>query len=530
MKVLKKILVVISILFFSSLIIADDLSNGSYLRENFFLPFTRMWEFLAGAFISYYNFFLKKKNFELFEKNLLSVLGVFLLIYSFLILDKYSHPSFLTAIPVLGTCLIILFGTGETFIGKFLSWKYIVGIGLISYSLYLWHVPIFVFARHYNFMSNLEGNNYYLSSTKYFFLIAIIFAMSYFSWKYIEQPFRQRKIFKDNLKKKKISDRNLIKLCIISFLIIFFSGYLINKNDGYIERFPQEVSNYLNYEYSYASDEIINPCRESLSKIIKRKIVNEKYKQKKIFDECRILGDKKYEPKTILIGDSLTHSLVPLFNNHFSNKKSSFYYYIEDCFTSEGFMIEGYCFNDFQSILNNSNVENIIIFFRWSVKLSSLNKFEKIYYCGINLCYDQKNIDLFKKREKKLQESFRKKIDLLLDKNKKITIIYPLPYIGIDPPKYLASMVLNKKVPLASVDYNETIYRNSSTKKFLDSFKGNVLRIYPDKIFCNTFIKDKCAINLKEKVFFSDSTHLSLEGADLLGNEILEKTNLFNMK
>ena len=130
-------------------------------------------------------------------------------------------------------------------------------------------------------MSNLEGNNYYLSSTKYFFLIAIIFAMSYFSWKYIEQPFRQRKIFKDNLKKKKISDRNLIKLCIISFLIIFFSGYLINKNDGYIERFPQEVSNYLNYEYSYASDEIINPCRESLSKIIKRKIVNEKYKQKK---------------------------------------------------------------------------------------------------------------------------------------------------------------------------------------------------------------------------------------------------------
>ena len=63
-------------------------------------------------------------------------------------------------------------------------------------------------------------------------------------------------------------------------------------------------------------------------------------------------------------------------------------------------------------------------------------------------------------------------------------------------------MVLNKKVPLASVDYNETIYRNSSTKKFLDSFKGNVLRIYPDKIFCNTFIKDKCAINLKKKFSF----------------------------
>ena len=518
-------------MFFLSLILSNDLSNGSYIRENFFLPITRMWEFFAGALVSYYFFFIKKNDFNLFTKNLFSATGVLFLIYSFLFLDKYSHPSFLTIIPVLGTCLIILFGTGETIIGKILSWKYIVGVGLISYSLYLWHVPVFVFARHYNFMFNSEIGNYYsLTNIKYFFLIIIVFIMSYFSWKYVEQPFRQKKLSNNNLKYKKISDSNLIKLSITSFVILFLTGYLINKNDGFIERFPNKVTNYLNYEHSYASDEIINPCKESFNKTLKRKIMNEKFKEKKILDECRILGYKNNNSKTVLIGDSLTQSLLPTFDDYFISKKSSFYYYSENCFETEGFMIEGNCLEDFTIVLNDTKIENIILFFRWSERFYSLNLFEGVYFCGDYKCKNQEEIREFKKREKNIQKSFKTKINLLLEKNKKIFIIYPLPSFGFNPPKYLASRVMNKQKPLAFVDYDDFVYRNSNVKKFFNSLEGNIERIHPEKIFCKTYYKNKCAANYKEKVFFADSSHLSLDGGFLLGNKVLEKMSFLNGK
>ena len=73
---------------------------------------------------------------------------------------------------------------------KLLSQKLIVGIGLISYSLYLWHYPIFAFGR--------INQNYDITSIHKIFWIIIILSLSIFSYFLIEKPFRDKNLIKEN--------------------------------------------------------------------------------------------------------------------------------------------------------------------------------------------------------------------------------------------------------------------------------------------------------------------------------------------
>ena len=137
----------IKILFY--LIILFSLIFASYISENhpsfnFYMLFTRSWELMCGALIALYHLEEKKRN----HYNFLSYLGFFLIIFSFIFFeDPHRHPSFLTLIPVFGCCLIIVDKDSNSSINKFLSYKWFVNIGLISYSLYLWHHPILSFGK-----------------------------------------------------------------------------------------------------------------------------------------------------------------------------------------------------------------------------------------------------------------------------------------------------------------------------------------------------------------------------------------------
>ena len=95
------------------------------------------------------------------------------------------HPSFYTLSPIIGVCLIIWFSSKNELITKILSTKLFVGIGLISYSLYLWHYPIFAFARTIEFIQGSLFNK--------LLLVIIIFILSIFSYYFIEQSARDNK-------------------------------------------------------------------------------------------------------------------------------------------------------------------------------------------------------------------------------------------------------------------------------------------------------------------------------------------------
>jgi len=161
---------------------------GSFYRSGqgaFFLLPSRGWELLFGVFVAFY---LEKPHRRFSGRliaQLASITGLLLVIYSFI---KFSEdtptPSSYTLVPTIGTALIIIFSVKGTIIHALLRTRLFVGLGLISYSAYLWHQPLFAFTRYLT-----PGE---LSKLLLLGLCAVTLPLSYVSWRYIEQPFRQR--------------------------------------------------------------------------------------------------------------------------------------------------------------------------------------------------------------------------------------------------------------------------------------------------------------------------------------------------
>lgn len=110
---------------------------------NFFLAPTRAWELLAGSLCALIAF-----GKQPLRSNFLSSFGLGLIVFSILNYDNSTpFPSFYALAPVTGACLILLFGNTGTAVAWLLSRQVLVAVGLISYSAYLWHQPVFALAR-----------------------------------------------------------------------------------------------------------------------------------------------------------------------------------------------------------------------------------------------------------------------------------------------------------------------------------------------------------------------------------------------
>ena len=147
-------------------------------NANFYLAPTRAWELFAGSIAA---FIVKKQGVK--KNNALALIGLAAIIFSIFFYDETTpFPSVYALVPVLGVVLFVLYAEKETLAAKLLSMKAIVTIGLISYSSYLWHQPLFAFAR----IRTLEYPSLHLMLA----LSILSIVLAYFSWRYIEKPFR----------------------------------------------------------------------------------------------------------------------------------------------------------------------------------------------------------------------------------------------------------------------------------------------------------------------------------------------------
>lgn len=183
---------------------------------NFYLAPTRVWELFAGSIAA---FIVQKRATQ--KNDTLSVLGFAAIIFSIFAYDEFTpFPSVYTLVPVVGAVLIVLFAEKETLVAKLLSTKVFVGIGLISYSAYLWHQPLFAFARV------TLANEASLSLMLLLSMLSL--TLAYFSWNFIEKPFR-------SAEKGTFSRNHIFLLSSISISAMLFFGFSGYKTNGFEE-------------------------------------------------------------------------------------------------------------------------------------------------------------------------------------------------------------------------------------------------------------------------------------------------------
>lgn len=207
---------------------------GSYMYPTFtfyMLP-TRGWELLLGSFVA---FFYQPLAQPINDKSprpiaplaheATSVLGLLLIAYAVFAFDKHTpYPSLYTLAPTLGTALIILFASNQTQVGRQLGSPLWVGIGLVSYSAYLWHQPLFAFAR-------IASPGAFSPITKLTF-IALTFLAAFLSWRYVERPFRD---------KETVASRKLWLLAAGFALLFITLGSIGTATDGFYQWSSQKT-------------------------------------------------------------------------------------------------------------------------------------------------------------------------------------------------------------------------------------------------------------------------------------------------
>ena len=480
-----------------------DWGSRIYPSLNFYVLPTRGWELLAGSILAYFEITLGHRSQNKTLNLILPSVGLLLIGHSILLFNNQMfHPSFYTLSPIIGVCLVIWFSNKDELITKILSTKLFVGIGLISYSLYLWHYPAFAFARIIEFNHG--------SLFKKLILVTIILALSIFSYFFVERPARN----KNNKFKVVLS----LILILISVLVIV--NINIVQKVGYKDRLTEKLQKNLLEEPPW------NLLKNSDGKICHSKVGG-----------CSF-NNSPFNKKIYLIGDSQMASIMfDLKNKVVKNDYQFITKTFGGCIFFPGFnkikaknkKLSNHCTNDyFQKIKQIlSKEKNSIIIFGGSFPKHLSNFYFDNLEEGIKGDISGGKFISVGKYDN-VRMSFKIEISELSKRNK-IILIYPIPVVSWNPVQraqnqWKKKFIKNIEKQKLSTSFEVYKKRTKLSFELLDSIQGeNVYRVYPHTLFCNTAIKDRCLTHDDKNIFYSDEDHPSLEGAKMINDLIMKE-------
>ncbi|MNJ34903.1 O-acetyltransferase OatA [compost metagenome] len=198
----------------------------------FYLPFTRMWEMLAGTLLAWASLNAPDKLRLTLSRIMLadgdrgsyttaattvSLIGLVMIVMPFWVMSKETiFPGWAAMIPVAGTILVIAAGNDSFINRKILGSRIAVAFGLISFPLYLWHWPLLSFARIME-----EGN-----ASREIRIAAVLLSiiLAYLTYRLIESSIRFRK------------GRAVVPTLLMLAAVCFAAGLFTYKTGGFPAR------------------------------------------------------------------------------------------------------------------------------------------------------------------------------------------------------------------------------------------------------------------------------------------------------
>jgi peptidoglycan/LPS O-acetylase OafA/YrhL len=264
---------------------------------NYYLLPTRAWELLAGSLLAS----IAAQSAQRVRQSTStaqwgSAAGLLAIVFSILTFDESTpFPSVYTLIPVIGTVLVIALASRDTLTGRLLATPPLVGIGLISYSAYLWHQPILVLSR--NLYADPGIGLPILAST-----LSLLFAA--LSWRYVELPFRRLR-----------SGHSAVFLASGTTLVLFAAvGMILYLQNGFESRgsalYRDLIGQISPYERERTRFDCIDKPELGLSAT-----------------SCNI-GDTTHAPPVLaLVGDSHADQYAPIFSSYLRERSLSGIYF-----------------------------------------------------------------------------------------------------------------------------------------------------------------------------------------------------------
>lgn len=481
---------------------------------NFYLLPTRAWEILVGSLCS---FFQPKP--QVTRDNVLSAAGLAAIVFSVFWFDETTlFPSIYAAIPVAGTCLVLLFANSGTIARTILSTRALVGMGLISYSAYLWHQPLFAFAR-----IRLLNNP---SDSLMLLLSAGSIALAYVSWRFVELPWRSRRAGATQSRRVLVVFAMLAIALLCSFGL---SGFLAS---GFPQRLPDSVARLA--RYSFDGNPRIEECLATPTRFI-APAASCIYGTGKIAD-IALVGNSHATAIAQELGAQISEYGHLMRELSFSSCLPLIDY---GPYVINGSRYECTPYNNMAKsyLLKNPNIKTVIIVTRFTESGFETTSFDN-GEGGVEHKIDMdpttpvggKAVDR-SERAKQIGKEFRQAISEITGAGKRVVLVYPIPEVGWDVPRYLAKAQwfgYDVSRPL-STSYPVFKQRVSSTYRELDAIAAdeNLLRIKPETVFCNTAIPDRCvAEDVKLGPYYGDDDHLDSIGAAMISRQIIAAMRL----
>ncbi len=466
--------------------------------ESFFLTWFRVWELFVGSICAFIAFQREPEG-----NDRMATAGLIMVLAAVFFFDKSTpSPSVYILLPVLGTALLLLYAQERTAVATVLSMRLPVAIGLISYSVYLWHQPVFALTR----IRSLDEPSHLVLG----WAVAVTFGLAVLTWRFVEQPFRSG------------AGRMFLptRSGIFAFSVVGIVGFAALGLSGLLEaRSKAHMPDYL-LAASRDRDDYTNclPSAPDFSIDV-------------ALEHCVV--ETPFDTQVVLVGDSHAHHYAAAFRHGAEVLGYDFTQLtVNSCLPFPGFKALGRDCTDYatQTLqwLHQTQPDVIVLSHRWTTTLQGTS-FSNGEGGDEPSHFSAYVIDELEPGTQEFQNALIKRVSDGLDlfpKNSQVVVVYPSPEAGWHVPdrlmKEIALGLEDSANPSLHTSYERFLERNAETLSLLDSLKPNdVIRFRPHEVICNTFVADRCVNVWDRVVLYYDDDHLTNSGAMLLAPDLI---------